>query len=319
MSPEEALMVPFDLQLNGYKGVDFNADRLEADDLRRACEAWRADGGGRMLATVITAPFDRMLARIERLAVLRAADPVVADVMAGIHVEGPFICPRPGFVGAHPAAHVLPATPAAAGELVAAGRGLVRLLTLAPEHDAAHATTRWLAEQGIVVSAGHCDPAADVLDRAIDAGLSAFTHLGNGCPLMLHRHDNIIQRVLAADRLPWVMVIPDGVHLPPPVVRTIVRAVGVERVIAVTDATAAGGMGAGRFSLAGQEVVVDAEGAAWAADRSHLVGSTASMARIHRVLAEEVGLSPAEVRQLTQVNPARAIPAAEDRHAPDPP
>jgi N-acetylglucosamine-6-phosphate deacetylase len=303
-------MVPFDLQLNGYKGVDFNADRLEADDLRRACAAWRADGGGRMLATVITAPLDRMVARIERLAELRAADPFVADVMAGMHVEGPFISPRPGFVGAHPAAHVLPATPAVAAELVAAGRGLVRLLTLAPEHDADEATTRWLADRGIVVSAGHCDPPADVLDRAIDAGLSAFTHLGNGCPLMLHRHDNVIQRALAADRLRWVMVIPDGVHLPPPLVRTIVRAVGVERVIAVTDATAAGGMGAGRFSLAGQEVVVDAEGAAWAADRSHLVGSTASMARVRRVLELEVGLAPADVRQVTEVNPARAIPSA---------
>ena len=163
------------------------------------------------------------------------------------------------------------------------------------------------------MSAGHCDPSADVLDRAIDAGLTAFTHLGNGCPLALHRHDNIIQRVLAADRLRWVMLIPDAVHLPPTVVRTIVRAVGIGRVIAVTDATAAGGMGAGRFSLTGQEVVVDAEGAAWAADRSHLVGSTASMGRIRAVLRDEVGLSDDEVQALTQINPVRALADAAAR------
>jgi len=304
------MVMPFDLQLNGYRGVDFNADALTADDLHKACVALRADGGGRMLATIITAPLATMQARIARLAELRAADPVVADVMAGIHVEGPFISPLPGFVGAHPAAHVLPATPAAAETLVTAGDGLVRLLTLAPEHDAGFATTRWLAGQGIVVSAGHCDPSPEILERAIAAGLSAFTHLGNGCPLMLHRHDNILQRVLAADRLRWVMLIPDTVHLPSPVVRTIIRAVGIERIIAVTDATAAAGMGAGRFSLAGQDVIVDADGAAWAADRSHLVGSTASMARIRQVLAEQVGLSPADVRQVTEVNPALAIPPA---------
>lgn len=300
-------MDPLDLQLNGYKGIDFNADDLTAEDLHRACEAVRADGGGRMLATVITDRLDRMEARIGRLAALRAADPLVADVMAGIHVEGPFISPQPGFVGAHPAEHVLPAEVAAAEALVAKGRGMVRLVTLAPERDAGLATTRWLAGQGILVSAGHCDPSADTLARAIDAGLAAFTHLGNGCPLEMHRHDNIIHRVLAADGLRWVMLIPDGVHLPPPLIRVLIRALGIDRVIAVTDATAAGGMGPGRFSLAGHEVAVDGDGAAWAADRSHLVGSTASMKRICAVLRCDVGLSEEEATQLIATNPARAL------------
>lgn len=303
-------MPAFDLQLNGYKGVDFNGDDLSVAALRRACEAVRADGGGRMLATVITDRLDRMVARIARLAELHAADPLVADVMAGIHVEGPFISPQRGYVGAHPSEHVLPASPAAAERLVDAGRGLVRLVTLAPEHDDAQATIRRLSARGILVSAGHCDASADVLERAIDAGLAAFTHLGNGCPLTLHRHDNVIQRVLAADRLRWVMLIPDAVHLPPSMVRTIIRAVGIDRVIAVTDATAAGGMGAGRFTLAGQEVVVDAEGAAWAADRSHLVGSTASMARVCQILRERVGLSDADVARIVSTNPAAALDAA---------
>jgi N-acetylglucosamine-6-phosphate deacetylase len=106
------------------------------------------------------------------------------------------------------------------------------------------------------------------------------------------------------------MLIPDAVHLPPSMVRTIIRAVGIDRVIAVTDATAAAGMGAGRFTLAGQEVVVDADGAAWAADRSHLVGSTASMARVRQVLRNAVGLSEAEVTTVVATNPASALAAA---------
>ena len=180
-------------------------------------------------------------------------------------------------------------------------------MTLAPERDAGLSTVRWLASQGILVSAGHCDPTLDELARAVDAGLGAFTHLGNGCPLMLHRHDNIIQRVLATDSLRWVMVIADGVHLPPPVLGTIIRRIGVERTIAVTDATAAAGMGPGRYRLAGQDVVVDRDGAAWAADRSHLVGSTATMSDIRRVLAADAGLPANTVAKLTAVNPARAI------------
>ena len=123
----------------------------------------------------------------------------------------------------------------------------------------------------------------------------------------MHRHDNIIYRVLAADALRWVMIIPDGIHLPPPLMRTIIRSVGIERIIAVTDATAAGGMGAGHFSLGSQEVVVEPDGAAWASDRSHLVGSTASMKRVCEILEQGVGLTQNEIVQITEVNPSLAI------------
>lgn len=298
-----------DLQLNGYKGVDFNADEVPTEDIRRACQAFRADGGGRMLATVITDSLPRMASRIARLAAAHRDDAVIRDVMAGIHVEGPFISPEPGYVGAHPVRHVQPGTVAAAEPLVEAGAGLVKLVTLAPERDAGLATTRWLAERGILVSAGHCDPPAGVLEAAIEAGLRAFTHLGNGCPLLMHRHDNVISRVLDSDRLRWVMVIPDGVHLPPPMLRMIVKIVGVERLIAVTDTTAAGGMGPGKYVLGSLEVVVDKKGAAWSADRSHLVGSTASPARVRQVLLEQVGLAAADVDRVMVTNPALAINA----------
>lgn len=300
-------MIPLDLQLNGYRGVDFNADDLSLEGMRQACAALKADGGGRMLATIITDRLDRMVARIERLAAHHAADAHIRDVMAGIHVEGPFISPLQGFVGAHPAKHVLPAEVSAARQLVDAGQGLVRLLTLAPEHDRGMATTRWLADRGVLVSAGHSDASAEQLRNAVDAGLSAFTHLGNGCPLLLHRHDNIIQRVLTLNGLRWVMVVADGVHVPPLVLRDWIKRIGIHRTIAVTDATAAAGMGPGRYMLAGQEVVVGEDGAAWAANRSHLVGSTATMAFIRDVLRTSVGLSAEEVDRVTSINPSRAI------------
>jgi len=304
-------MAPLDLQLNGYKGVDFNADDLTLDRMRRACAAVKADGGGRMLATVITDRLDAMAARIARLAQLHAADADIRTVMAGIHVEGPFINGCPGYVGAHPAKHVIPASPAAAGRLLDAGGGLVRLVTLAPECDEGLATVRFLAREGVCVSAGHCDASRDQLARAVDAGLAAFTHLGNGCPLSLHRHDNIIARVLALDGLRFVMVIADGVHVPPWVLGSWIRRIGIERAVAVTDGTAAAGMPPGRYTLGGREVVVAADGAAWSPDRSHLVGSTATPADIRRVLCDGVGLSAADTERLTTLNPTLHI-----RHSP---
>ena len=156
-------------------------------------------------------------------------DPLVREVIWGIHIEGPFLNETPGYVGAHPPQAVRPADVDAMKRLLEAAGGLARLVTLAPERDPGSKVVRYLARQKVLVSAGHCDPSFDELRAAIDAGLSLFTHLGNGCPMMLPRHDNIIQRVLALrDRL-TIMFIADGVHVPPLALGNYLRLAGIER------------------------------------------------------------------------------------------
>ena len=296
----------FDLQVNGYAGVDFNADDLTAGDLRRACERLRADGVEGALATIITDDLEAMCRRLAGLATCRAADPLAAEVIVGFHVEGPFINAAPGFVGAHPAVHARAASQDAAERLLTAGDGLVRLVTLAPERDSQSAVTRWLVEQGVAVSAGHCDPSLDELSAAIDAGLSMFTHLGNGCPLLLNRHDNIVQRVLSLATRLWVSFIADGVHVPLVALGNYLKLVGPEQAIVVTDAVAAAGMGPGIYPLAGRQVVVDDQLATWSADRTHLVGSACTMPRMVENLGR-LGLSQETVFRLTTANPRAAI------------
>lgn len=298
---------PLDLQLNGFGGVDFGADDLTAERVRAACVAVAARGGGQALATVITDSIPTLVRRVARLAAILEDDPVVRQTLVGIHIEGPFIRGDPGYVGAHPPAHARAATVEEARLLVAAGRGHVRMMTLAPERDHGYRTIGWVAERGILVAAGHCDPSAEQLRQACAAGLSCFTHLGNGCPHVLPRHDNVIHRAIACDRLRWITMIPDGVHVPRPALRTWLKAIGVERAIAVTDTTAAGGMGPGTFRLGSQTVIVDADGAAWSADRTHLVGSTAGMDDVRRVLASLPGFAPADVARLTATNPRLAL------------
>jgi len=298
---------PLDLQLNGYRGIDFNADELPVESIRGAVENLRHDGCGHCLATIITDSMDRMLARIARLRTAIESDPIIRSTLVGIHVEGPFINPEPGYHGAHPRQHVQRASPESAQRLVDAGGGWVRLLTLAPEMDTGLQTTRKLAGLGIKVSAGHCNPSIDQLNEAVDAGLHLFTHLGNGCPPLLPRHDNVIQRVLACERLPYVMFIADGIHVPAMALANYFKCLDEDRIIAVTDATSAAGMGPGRYQLAGQEVVVDDSGAAWSPDRTHLIGSTATMPEVRQFLAGRLKLPSTAVDQLTAWNPRRAM------------
>ena len=236
-------MRPFDIQVNGYSGADFCSATLTLEQCRHACDALAADGVDGILATVITDSVEAICAKLARLAAFREADPVIAKMIVGFHVEGPFISPEPGFVGAHAREHVLPATPEAMCRIVNAGNGLLRLVTLAPEYDAGFATTAYLARHGITVSAGHTDASLDQLRGAIDAGLTMVTHLGNGCPTTLARHDNIIQRALALrDRL-WICYIPDGAHVPFFALANYVALVGLDRCIMVTDAISAARLG----------------------------------------------------------------------------
>ena len=192
--------------------------------------------------------------------------------------------------------------------LLDAADGLVRIVTLAPEHDAEFNVTKLLARQNIVVSAGHCNPSIDVLQAAIDEGLLMFTHLGNGCPTMLHRHDNIIQRVLSlSDRL-WISFIADGAHLPFFVLRNFLRTIGTERAIIVTDATAASGMGPGRYRLGEIEAIVGGDLVPrLAADPQYLAGSALTMPVAARNLGQVLHLGDQEVARLCSENPRKVL------------
>lgn len=296
-----------DLQVNGYAGVDFNDDQLTGEALRLACDQLAADGAVGILATVITDELDKMCDRMQKLAQLRSQDAAIEAMIWGVHIEGPFISSAPGYVGAHPAVAVRPADVDSMRRLLEAADGLVRIVTLAPECDAGFAVTKLLDRFGVRVSAGHCDPTLGQLEAAIDAGLAMFTHLGNGCPGQLSRHNNIIQRVLSlADRL-WISWIADGVHIPYPTLGNYLRCAGIERSVIVTDAISAAGKGPGVFSIGGRSVHVDQRGATrYADDPSHLVGSAATMPMMVAGLQRELGLSHEAINQLTCTTP-RAV------------
>jgi N-acetylglucosamine-6-phosphate deacetylase len=299
----------FDLQVNGYGGVDFNQDDLDAADLHRACERLEADGVTGILATIITDDVSVMCRRLSALATYREPDPVVRRVIQGVHIEGPFLNAADGYRGAHPLDAIRPADVESMARLLDAAGGLTRIVTLAPERDPAMAVTRLLVSQRIVVSAGHTDATLDDLHRAIDAGLSMFTHVGNGCPMLMHRHDNIVQRALSlADRL-WLCFIADGVHVPFAALGNYLKLAGYDRCIVVTDAIAPAGLGPGRYKFGRWDLVVGEDMVSRAPDRSHFVGSGITMKQSAENLRKSLGLSDAIIRNVTFDNPRSAAGA----------
>lgn len=299
-------MGAFDIQVNGYGGVDYNQDDLSADALRRSCKKLREDGVDGILATIVTEAPEKMEARLRRLVALREEDPFIGEVVVGLHIEGPFISPTDGFRGAHPLDAVCPANKDLAGRLLEAGNGLVRIFTLAPEQDPGGRTTRFLKERGVVISAGHTNASLDELRTGIDAGLSMMTHLGNGCPMLMNRHDNIIQRALHLRKDLWLSFIADGVHVPYPALQNYLDLAG-DRALITTDAMSAAGLGPGLHRISRWEVLVKDDLAAWAPDGSHLLGSAMSFPHVIRNLREKVGLSETQIQTLIADNPRKSI------------
>jgi N-acetylglucosamine-6-phosphate deacetylase len=302
-----------DLQVNGYADIDFNADELDADAVAGVCARLRDDGVAGILATVITADIDAMRRRLANVCRVRDTAREIADVIWGIHIEGPFLNEEAGYIGAHPAKSARPADMDAMQRLLDAAGGLTRIVTLAPERDDGQQVTKFLAAQDVRVSAGHCNPTLDELRASIDAGLSLFTHLGNGCPMMLPRHDNIIQRVLSmSDRL-LIGFIADGVHVPFVALGNYLKCCGCERAFVVTDAIRGAGLGPGEYSIGDQHVVVDENLATWASDHSHLVGSAGTMQRSAENLRTKLGFDERQIQRLMVENPRRILEGKRGR------
>jgi N-acetylglucosamine-6-phosphate deacetylase len=296
----------FDLQVNGYGGVDFNTDHLTAEDLHTACRRLQEGGVAGILATIITEKMDLMVARLRRLVDLRQRDALARQIIAGFHLEGPFINESDGYRGAHPKDAILAANVDDAQRLYDACDGQLLVFTLAPERDEHFATIKWLCKRGVIVASGHADPSLDLLTAACDVGLTMITHLGNGCPIQMHRHDNIIQRALhLRDRL-WLCFIADTVHIPPVAMKNYLELAG-DRAVVVTDAIAPASLGPGRYTLGRWNLLIGEDMVARAPDGSHFVGAAITMAQSHANLRARLGQNERRCRQLLIENPRRAI------------
>ena len=248
-----------DLQINGYGGVDFQRDdHLTEGHLLSAARLLRRDGCGRFCFTLITDEWPRLLARVRAAKALRDACPELRAALVGWHIEGPFLSPELGFKGAHNPALMRDATPADLHELRAATGTDPVLLTLAPERGGSMDAIRLATSLCFVVSLGHTNASAETLRAAVSAGARGFTHLGNGIPQQLDRHDNILWRVFDTPGL-MPSLIPDTHHVSPLLFRHLHRALPTERIYYTTDAMSAAGAPPGRYTIGAIELEVGAD------------------------------------------------------------
>ncbi len=303
----EVMRIPglVDLQVNGFHGVDFSGADLTETAFAQACRDMLDAGTTAFLPTLITSPagvYERNL-------------PVIAKVIAGrefqervpgIHLEGPFLSPREGARGAHDAEWIRKPDVTYLEKLIALAEGKVRLLTLAADQDGADELARCATSHGITVSLGHHMADERDLERLVAVGAKALTHLGNGAPALLPRHQNPIWAGLANDGLS-AMIIADGHHLPAALLKTIIRAKSPERCIVVSDASPLAGLAPGEYDSMGAKVRLEANGKLYNPATGYMAGSSATILTCANHLASLGIVSPGELIRMCFYNPLRLI------------
>lgn len=268
-----------DIHINGYGGYDINAPDVSAATITALTHVLWATGVTSFCPTVITSAPDAILRALRAITHARAADPRVAHAIPRIHVEGPFISPEDGPRGAHPPAHVRPPSLEEYHRWQAAAAGRVGLVTLAPEMPGALDFIHAVAADGVVVAIGHTGARGEEIRAAVDAGARLSTHLGNGAHARLPRHPNYLWSQLAEDRLVASFIF-DGHHLPPEVMRVMLRAKGPARSLLISDAVALAGMPPGVYDTpVGGRVELHANGRLNLAGTAFLAGSASPLLR----------------------------------------
>ncbi len=297
-----ATVVPgfVDTHVHGGGGASFStADRAET---ATAVQLHRRHGTTTLIASLVTAHPGELLRQVAEL-----ADETRAGLIAGIHLEGPWLAAHR--CGAHDASQLRDPDPAELDGLLSAGDGTIRMVTLAPERAGGLAAIGRIVDAGAVAAVGHTDATYEQTRAAIKAGATVGTHLFNAMRSIHHREPGPVLALLEDERV-TVELIADGVHVAPPIYRHVSASLGPDRMSLVTDAMAATGMPDGPYRLGTLEVDV-IDGRAHIAGTDTIAGSTATMDRLFRFAVTHCGLPADEalllaVRQ-SSINPARAL------------
>jgi N-acetylglucosamine-6-phosphate deacetylase len=294
-----------DLQVNGYHGVDFSDVSLTKEDFTRACRELLGAGTTAFLPTLITSSADVYAHNLPIIAGVIGEEEFRGKVL-GIHLEGPFLSPQDGARGAHSVQWVRKPDVGYLQELIGLANGIVRLVTIAADQEGAEELSRYASSHGVAVSLGHHMANEQDLQRLVKVGAKALTHLGNGVPALLPRHQNPVWAGLANDDLS-ATIIADGHHLPPSVLRTILRTKGPGRCIVISDASPLAGLPPGEYWSMGAQVRLQNDGKLFNPATGYMAGSSATILACanHLVRLGLAGLN--ELGQMFFYNPLRLI------------
>ena len=289
-----------DTQINGGFGCSFSdATPEQVAEVGRKLLGHGVTG---YLPTLISLPRRVMLQGIENLV---AASRIKGGAkILGIHLEGPFLSPQRN--GAHQLKNLRLPTVAEFLEYHRAAKGLLRMMTLAPERKGALAVIQAGSRRGVIMSAGHSEATATEIGRAVlKGGLRHVTHVFNAMPSLHHREETIVNAALLIDRLSCGFIY-DRDHIGSGPATLLLKLKPPGRLILVSDAVAAMGLPDGELRADG-EVYVIKDGRVRVKKNGRLAGSATSLLEGLRRLIADTGVLPYDALSLATSAPAELL------------
>ncbi|RMI27768.1 N-acetylglucosamine-6-phosphate deacetylase [Nocardia stercoris] len=303
--PAERIVLPGLVDVHCHGGGGFGFPEADLDGVAVAANFHRAHGTTTLVGSLVSATEAELRERID---VLGAA--VATGLLAGIHLEGPFISPHRR--GAHDPHRIRPGDPAVLARLLDYAGGRIASVTVAPETAGFDALAQVLAAANVVLSLGHTEAGYERSVAALrQGGRVSVTHLFNAMPGLAHRDPGFLTAALAAAGRGEVVaeVIADGVHLADGTVRMLFDTVGPSNLALVTDAMAAAGRPDGRYRLGGLDVVVrDGVSRLYDPDgRGPIAGGTAAASDVLRRTVFHAGVGLTAAATAAAATPARLL------------
>lgn len=280
----------------GYAFADSNAE-----DVIKGCDFHLRHGTTTIVPTISASSFCAMQKSLENIHEAKKSGKSLAHIL-GAHLEGPYLSPKQ--CGAQCLNHITKPNRREYASLVENfGRSITRW-TYAPEHDQGGEFCAFLTSHGIQVSAGHTDAKYEDIKVAIENGCSSVTHLYSCMSTVTRDHGfrslGVIESAYLRDEF-YVEMIADGKHLPPELIRMIVKIKGTDKVALVTDSLAVAGSEITAGTMCGTDFIVE-DGVAKLPDRSAFAGSIATADVLVRTLTKDCGFRfPESVKMLTAV------------------
>ncbi len=287
-----------DLLVHGGHGYGFADDH--PDSVKEVSKYFMENGSTTVMASLFAKPRDLLLKDISRLAEYIHDNP--DSNIRGIHMEGPYL--NKALKGAMNEDYLWTPTVESWNEMWEASKGLIKLMTIAPELPGAVDVMRAAAKEGVVLSIGHSMASYDELEIAIDNGAAHVTHIFNAMRPFHHRNPGVILGALLRNELK-IELIADTLHVHPAVMELILKLKGSSGIILVSDSIRAGGMHEGEYEFADQKVIMKNKRAFL--EDGTLAGSTLTLNMAIRNMVETANAKITEAIRMASLNGAKVI------------
>lgn len=302
-------LVPGFIDIHTHGAYGFDTNDAEPEGLRDWMRRIPEEGVTSILPTTVTQMPEVLTRAVANVAAVVKEGYEGAEIL-GVHFEGPYL--DMDYKGAQPPEAIAQATVEQFKMYQEAASGLIKYITLAPEHDEDFALTKYCKETGVVVSMGHSSATYEQALMGIANGATSMTHVYNGMTAYHHRNPGLVGTAFRVRDI-YGEIICDGCHSHIAALNNYFTAKGRDYVIMISDSLRPKHCPpGGSYQLGGHDIEISESGLAYLKGTNTIAGSTLYMNRGLKILAEEALIPFDQALNSCTINPARCL-GVDDR------